>query len=66
MFIDVVLFPHELWLWRGVVLVGLLIIVILTTIIIKQHRRLNGLVVLDLNRKRRAKRALRNIQTTRL
>ena len=54
-FIDVFLFPFEIWILRGIVLVELLIILILVVVIIVQCRKMKGLVLIDLSRKRAAK-----------
>ena len=62
------LFPHEIWILRGVVLLELILIMILTTVVALQGRKLSGMVLLYLNKRRAAKRkmkATRN-ETTRL
>ena len=65
-FIDVFLFPFEIWILRGIVLAQLLIILILITVIIVQCKKMKGLVLIDLSKKRAAKRKLKNVQSTRL
>ena len=65
-FIDVFLFPFEIWILRGIFLAQLLIILILIAVITVQCKKMKGLVLIDLNRKGVAKRKLKNVQTTRL
>ena len=60
------LFPFEIWILRGIVLAQLLIILILITVIIVQCKKIKGLVLIDLSKKRAAKRKLKNVQSTRL
>ena len=60
------LFPFEIWILRGFVLAQLLIILILITVIIVQCKKMKGLVLIDLSKKRAAKRKLKNVQSTRL
>ena len=60
------LFPFEIWILRGIVLAQLLIILILITVIIVQCKKMKGLLLIDLSKKRAAKRKLKNVQSTRL
>ena len=53
------LFPHEIWTLRGVVLLELILIMILTTVVALQHRKLSGMLLLDLNKRRAAKRKMK-------
>ena len=65
-FIDVLLFPSEIWILRGLVLVLLVVNIIMISVIIMQYRKLRGLVLIDLNKRRATRRIMRNIQTTRM
>ena len=60
------LFPFEIWILRSIVLAQLLIILILITVIIVQCKKMKGLLLIDLSKKRAAKRKLKNVQSTRL
>ena len=64
-FIDRLLFTHEIWVLRGIALVQVIIIFIMVGVTMFQYKKLSGLVVLDLNRRRNARR-IRRLQTTRL
>ena len=64
-FIDGLLFAHEIWVLRGIALVQVIIIFIMLGVTMFQYKKLSGLVVLDLNRRRNARR-IRRLQTTRL
>ena len=64
-FIDRLLFAHEIWVLRGIALVQVIIIFIMVGVTMFQYKKLSGLVVLDLNRRRNARR-IRRLQTTRL
>ena len=64
-FIDVLLFAHEIWVLGGIVLVQVIIIFIMVGVTMFQYKKLSGLVVLDLNRRRNARR-IRRLQTKRL
>ena len=56
---DVFLFPHEIWTLRGVVLLELILIMILTTVVALQRKKLSGMLLLDLNKRRAAKRKMK-------
>ena len=60
------LFSNEIWILRGVVLMEFITILIMTGVMIIQCRKMKGLVLVDLNRRRNARRVLRIFQTTRL
>ena len=64
--IDVLLFPYEVWVLRGTVFLESVTIMIMIAVAIYQYRKMSGLVLLDFNRKRNARRRRRNLQTTRL
>ena len=51
---------------RVVGILEFLILIVMVIILIKQQRKLSGLVLIDLNRGRNARRRRRNIQTTHL
>ena len=57
------LFPFELWILRGIVLTQLLIILILIVVIIVQCKKMKGLLLIDLSKKRAAKKELKNIES---
>ena len=57
---------HEVWVLRGLYIVQLGIIMVLLAIIIKQCKKLKGLVLVDLNRSRNVRRIRKNLRTTRL
>ena len=63
-FIDGLLFAHEIWVLRGIALVQVIIIFIMVGVTMFQYKKLSGLVLL-LNRRRNARR-IRRLQTTRL
>ena len=65
-FIDGQIFTQELWLLRVVGILEFILLIVMVIVISIQHRKLSGLVLIDLHRGRNARRRRRNIQTTHL